>query len=103
MSSAYLENLDPPSKKRYKDKISLIDNVDPYAVNDEEFSTDIDNLPHITYPDIVNYLVFTSSPFSAEDMKAYKSLEAYNQVLEGWVRDIRVLPVSELFVIKGKV
>ena len=35
-------------------------------------------------------------------MKAYKSLEAYNQVIEGWVRDVKVnLSENGLTVVKG--
>ena len=52
---------------------------------------------------IVNYLVFTRSPFSADDMRAYKSLEAYNQVIEDWVRDGKVMTTSGLRIVKGKV
>ena len=47
--------------------------------------------------------MFSPSPFSADDMKAYKSLEAYNQVIEGWVRDVKVMTTSGLKVVKGKV
>ena len=37
-------------------------------------------------------------------MKAYKSLEACNQVMEGWVRDVKVnLNENGLPVVKGKV
>ncbi|KAL3885168.1 hypothetical protein ACJMK2_025263 [Sinanodonta woodiana] len=36
-------------------------------------------LPSVTYPDIVNYLVFSPSPYSSEDLKSYKGLDAYNQ------------------------
>ena len=37
-------------------------------------------------------------------MKAYKRLEAYNQVIEGWVRDEKVnLDKNELNVVQGKV
>ena len=41
------------------------------------------------------------SPFSADGMKAYKSLEAYNEVIEGWVRDVKV--TSGLKVVNRKV
>ena len=51
----------------------------------------------------VNYLVFNLSQFSADDMRAYKSLGGYNQVIEGWVRDVKVMTSSGLKVIKGKV
>ena len=83
MASNYLQKLDPPSKKRYLEKITVMGNVDPYfLLSSNSFSTEL-NLPAVTYPDIVNYLVFSPSPYTAEDMKAYKSLEAYNQVIEG--------------------
>ena len=51
----------------------------------------------------VNYLVFNLSQFSADDMRAYKSLGVYNQVIECWVRDVKVMTTSGLKVVKGKV
>ena len=37
-------------------------------------------------------------------MKVYKSLEAYNQVIEGWIRDVKVnLNENGLTFVKGKV
>ena len=101
--SEFTSNLDAPSLQRYKEKLIAIENIDPYLLEKADFSTCVDNLPDITYPDIVNYLVFHPSPYSTEDMKAYKSLEAYNQVLEGWVRETGVYKISELKVIRGKV
>ena len=59
--------------------------------------------PSISYTDIVNYLVFRPSPYSADDMKAHKSLEAYNRVIEGWLRDVKVNSNENvLTVVKGK-
>ena len=55
----------------------LIENKDPYTLS-------------ISYPDIVNYLVFRPSTYSADDMKAYKSFETYNHIIEGWVKDVKV-------------
>ena len=43
------------------------------------------------------------SPFSADDMRVYNRLEAYNQVIEDWVRDVKVMTTSGLKVFKGKV
>ena len=96
--------LDPPSQKRYNEKTELIGNKDPYTLSENEFSVDFENFLSISYPDIVNYLVFRPSPYSADDMKAYKSLEAYNQVIEGWVRDVKVnLNENGLTFVKAKV
>ena len=104
MPGSYNSTLDPPSQKRYNKKTELIENKDPYTLSENEFSVDFDNFPSISYPDIVNYLVFRPSPYSADDMKAYKSIEAYNRVIEGRVRDVKVnLNENGLTVVKGKV
>ena len=79
----YFDTLDPPAKKkRYCKKLKLIDDVDPDAIEYENFTYDMNCFPAITYSDIVNYLAFGTSFFSEEDMKADKSLDACNQVLE---------------------
>ena len=67
------------------------------------FQTDIKLLPSITYPDIVNYLVFNPSPFTAQHMKAFKSLEAYNQAFNGWLSDVLWKEVNSVIIIKAKV
>ena len=90
MSELYYSTLDPPSQKRYNEKAGLIENKNPYTLSENEFSVDFDNFTSISYSDIVNYLEFRRSPYSADKMKAYKSLEAYNQLIEGWVRDVKV-------------
>ena len=76
MSTDYFNKLDPPTLKRYKEKLEIIGNIDPYSAPDSHFSVKIVDFLSICYPDIVNYLVFNPSPSSADDMKAYKSLEA---------------------------
>ena len=76
MSTDYFNKLDLPTLKRYKEKLEIIGNIDPYSAPDSHFPVKIVDFPSICYPDIVNYLVFNPSPSSADDMKAYKSLEA---------------------------
>ena len=101
--SDYHKGLDALSRKRYLDKINVISSVDPYELSDEEFVMMPDKYPSITYPDIDIYLVFGTSPFTSEEMKAYKRLEAYIQVLEGWVRDVRVKSFGDKRLVTGKV
>lgn len=60
---------------------------------------DVDAFPRETYPDIVNYLVFNPNPFTMEDMRAYKSLEAYNQFVCRWVRDVGVIEVKDDLIV----
>ena len=87
-ASEYYKQLDAPSRRRYLEKVNLVGSIDPYTLTDDTFFMSVNCYPSITYPDIVNYLVFGTSPFTSEQMKAYKGLEAYNQVLEVWVRDV---------------
>ena len=102
MSTDYFKKLDPPTQKQYKEKLEIIGNIDTYFAPDSHFSVKIGDFPSICYPDIVNCFVFSPSPFSTDDMKAYKSLEAYNQVIKGWVRDVKVVITGGLKVVKGK-
>ena len=88
--SDYMEELDPPTRKRYKEKLKVIGGVDPCCIEGDDRISREATLPDITYPDVVNYLVFSPSPYTTEDMKSYKSLEAYNQVLDGWFTNVKI-------------
>ena len=52
---SYVDKLEPVARKRYLEKLKLIDNFDPY-LNDstKAWTTDYENLPKCTYPDLVN-------------------------------------------------
>ena len=80
-----------PSKKCQREihrKAFKINFEDPYLINIEKTINDSDEHPSITYPDIVNYLLFAPSPYTAEQLKCFKSLEGYNQFVNGWVRNV---------------
>ena len=64
-------------------------------------STKVDDYPSVTYPDIVSYLIFSPSPYSSDDLKSYKSLDAYNQFQEGWVSDVKVKMAKDDIVVVG--
>ncbi|KAL1267167.1 hypothetical protein QQF64_002842 [Cirrhinus molitorella] len=53
-----------------------------------EFSSELKYLPAIEAVDITNYLVVQTSFYSTKQMKAYKSMDAYNYFVSGWVNDI---------------
>ena len=46
--------------------------------------------PHVEYPDIYNFLVESPIVYIGESLKVYKSLDAYNYYMNGWVSSIRV-------------
>lgn len=100
--STYYYTLDNIHQQRYVEKVALIQ-IDPYLLKEKDCSIDLADFPKIFYPDIVMYLVHTKSAFTMEEMKAYKSLEAYNQALCGWVKKIFVKQVASKVVVVGKV
>ena len=84
----YRETLDKQSSARYDEKLKLIAEMDPYEISKCDMSGDLKCLPAITYIDILNYLVNKQSAFTMDQLKAYKSLESYNQFVCGWVKDV---------------
>jgi hypothetical protein len=68
----YRDGLNYAERARYDGKLKLLDGEDPYEMLPSEFSDDVKLLPKITYPDIVNYLVFSPSPYTSDDLKSYK-------------------------------
>ena len=69
------------------DKLRIVD-VDPLP--NSEWSKSEASFPAVSYPDIVNYMIFTKSLYTMEDMKAWKSLKAYNQLTSSWISDVAV-------------
>ena len=85
--SEYYEQLEGPEKKRYKEKVYLC-GFDPYTLKRSDFEDNVALFPGIEYPDIVNYLVVQTSWLTHQQMKAYKSLNAYNFFVSGWVNGV---------------
>ncbi len=82
----------PPRPERYREKLAILgDLIDPYlTMIGDQNSLEWQDWPEVQYPDIYNYLIATPSPYTKEDMKAYKSLEGYRQFVDGWVNNISV-------------
>lgn len=67
------------------------------------FSEKVEFLPSVKYPNIYQYLVNTSSVYTKEDLECYKGLDAYNQFVSGWVRDVKATIVNALHLVIGRV
>ena len=72
----------------------------------ENWKDNVMLLPDITWADIYNYLINTPSLYTNENLKTYKSLEAYNFFVSGHVHDVEyhgINKLSEFYFIKTKV
>ena len=82
--------MDLKIKPRYADKLSLCDGSDLYLLTKTDFSTNFHDFPNLQFSDISTYLVLQTYFYTAKQMKAFKSLEAYNFFVCGWVNNIGV-------------
>ena len=55
--SLYYYQLPAAAARRYDEKISVIGNVDSYAIDKIHFHDDVGTWPHVCYMDIVDYLL----------------------------------------------
>lgn len=97
--SDYGKSLDSHVKLRYLNKISVL-GIDPQTIPCERFSTDF--LPPIEATDVVSYLILETSYYTKAQFKAYKSLEAFNQMVSGFVTSVRGLLISGKIVVVVK-
>lgn len=92
------------SRERYKNKLQFIDGIDPYEVVKDEWSDDLDLWPNISHVHACMYLILTPSPYSEKDMLNYKSLDSYQNFVNGWVRQVLVKEAGQdKRIIIGKV
>ena len=96
--SGYFAGLDGPSKLRYREKVSIC-GVDPYSLKKSDYSENVELLPSVQYPDIVNCLVLQTSWATKTQMKAYKSMDAYNVFASGWVNTLYMRCVGKYKVV----
>ena len=99
--SDYFLSLDDQSKRRYKVTLNIIQGYDPYQIKKEDLSSDISKFPLMTYPDIVNYFLFSLRPLTKEEPKAYKSLDSYNQFIPGWIKEVKIKLFGETTLVIG--
>lgn len=91
------------SKERYREKLKLLDGMDPYEVEKKDWKDDLDLWPAVTHVHACMYLILTPSPYTENDMLNYKSLDSYQNFVKGWVRHVLVKAVGSKRVVIGKV
>ena len=105
--STYAEELPPEAKKRYLCKIATIAGIDPFTLCKERSynnpAIQTSSLPSLDASDLVSYLVLQTSYVSIKQYKAHKSMEAYNQFVSGWVKEVQGWSVHDKTVVTGKV
>ena len=107
--SNYLQQLLPEAKSRYQDKIGVIFGIDPFTLSRTQQGQSHNpaalpcSLPPIDSTDLLSYLVLQTSYITTQQFKAHKSLEAYNQFVSGWIREVRAWNIGDKCVITGKV
>ena len=75
--SEYAKQLDFPVRDRYLQKIAAI-GIDPVLVEGKDFKPNC--LPPVESTDTLCYLVLETSFYTQKQFKAFRSLEAYNQI-----------------------
>ena len=65
--------------------------MDPYLTAPDIWIGSPESWPDVSFPDICIYiyLLFSPSPCTKDDLKAYKSTEAWNYVTSGYVSGIK--------------
>ena len=96
----YSKSLDPIVKTRYLKKISCI-GLDPFSIFGKNY--DPECLPPIESIDLVSYLVLETNYFTKEQFKAFKGLQAYNQMVSGFIQSVEGHIIASKYVILGKV
>ena len=84
--SEYCKKLDDHIKRRYLEKNAEV-GVDPVTIPDKQLNSDC--LPPIEAMDLLSSLVLETSFYTKQQFKAYKSLEAYNFVVSGFITSIQ--------------
>lgn len=100
--SEYVKSLPPDVRKRYSAKTSVI-GCDPYNIAATGLERDVTKWPHVGFLDVMNYLIFSPSPYTSEQLKKYKSLDAYKFFQDGWIRQILHKKINGVHLIRAKV
>ena len=100
MISEYAAKLDEDIKSSYLEKIAVI-GIDPLLIPKQKF--DPECLPPVEASDLVSYLVLDTRFYTNAQFKAFRSLQAYNQIVSGFVSSILGHIIKKKYVVVAKV
>ena len=87
-------------EKRYSEKISCV-GMDPVLIPEKTY--DPECLAPVESMDLLSYLVLKTSYYSKDQFKAFRSLQAYNQLVSGFVSSVKGHKISDQYMVLGKV
>ena len=93
--SQYFQQLDSTARARYEEKLQILGDIeDPYIRSDSS-GTAIEwhDWPDVQFPDIYSYLIAAPSPYTNDELKAYKSMDGYKYVTNGWIEKVQVTAI----------
>ena len=96
----YSKNLEGKVKYGYLDKISEI-GIDPLHIPAKKLSEE--SLPPVESMDLLSYLVLDTSFYSNAQFRTYRSLQAYNQMVRGFISSVLGCMINKRFVVLAKV
>jgi len=99
--STYAQNLSSDAKACYGEKLAIYGGSDPFLAG--SFGNVVDDLPDVDSSDLISYLVLQTSYITAKQYKARKGLEAYNQYVYGWVKDVSTRKVCRKYLTTAQV
>lgn len=98
--SEYVRSLTVRDRDNYFKKLTLTNGtrlVDPYTLT--QWMDELTGLPPVEWPDIYTYLIEKPSVYSKDKLRAYKSLDAYNYVLNGHVQVLKYKDLTDEFCV----
>lgn len=86
-----IEPISAADSKRYHEKLTVggVRLPDPfYQVDADAWCSDLSELPFVTFPDMYVYFVLRKGLYTCQEMKAYRSLEAFLYFESGHVQEV---------------
>lgn len=101
--SEYFYSLSQENQLRYLEKLIPLGGVDPYTLSNKDFSQEKNYTSKITYDKITQYLMCQISPFTQEEIRASKSMDAWVKVVCKWIKSIHFARFESYTLVVGKV